>query len=806
MDSFDRAMTDQGKKYFAFISYKREDVKWADWLRRKLEHYRLPSNLRKQDASLPKEIRPVFRDMLELSGGLLAEEINEALRQSRYLIVICSPRAAQSPWVDKEVKTFIELGRARDIIPFIIEGKPFSDDPDSECFTPTLRSLKGDDELLGININEMGRDAAAVKVVARMLDLRFDTLWRRYEREKKRKRSAILGGSLLFALASLGVGAYIARQNKELDAVNKVVIAERDRANLERDRANNERDRAEEINRHLRIANDSILHQQSIIQKANSDLRSAYWSLLESQGRAAAARALQLLEDGDTYSARRLALAVLPKDLSNPERPYVPEAEAALRKSLQVDSTMFKSNSETDYLSFPVFSPDGSFLAAISDHHNVLVWDCSSGQLLHILPGDSQEQFERLSFENNGAHLQAVTSYGQLFKWDISSEKLLERKNGPKPEHSHSYSAVSPDGRYSAQTNDFWKYKHSGNCIIVKELCGTPFPLQPITINQQSCALQGVFSPDSRRMLIAQESEDMHMIWGGDVSISLLNTADGRELETINTMDDGFLVEALSFSLNGDRILIAYAGERIQVWDASLTKKLWEATERNRHTISKASFSPDGNYILSYGDSLFLRSSLTGQRVCALPMDSMCEAAAVSPDGQRFAYSEGSEDLTVWDIKRNCLERTLTSPRGNIQSVIFSLDGKELIAGSDQGMLFTWDAHSGKFGSQLAVHYSPSVLSFDRSGSYLVASMDNGPVHIWSYPSRTLLYSFETGEYISSDPAVISPDGRIILTTDELNDTHLWPFPSLQELIDVTRDRYKSCPLTQEERKMYFLD
>ena len=45
----------QEKEYFAFISYQRKDEEWADWLRRKLEHYRIPSSVRKQGTSLPKE-------------------------------------------------------------------------------------------------------------------------------------------------------------------------------------------------------------------------------------------------------------------------------------------------------------------------------------------------------------------------------------------------------------------------------------------------------------------------------------------------------------------------------------------------------------------------------------------------------------------------------------------------------------------------------------------------------------------------------------------------------------------------------
>lgn len=210
---------DQPKEYFAFISYQRQDAKWAEWLRRKLEHYRLPSNLRKQDPSLPKEIRPVFRDVLELSSGLLSDEIREALLESRYLIVICSPNSAKSPWVDKEVQTFIELGRAKSIIPFIIDGEPCSGNSETECFTPGLRSLKGDDELLGININEMGRDAAAVKVVARMFGLKFDMLWQRYQRERKRRLFFTMGLILL----AFATGLYLIQLNRTVAGQNEVI-------------------------------------------------------------------------------------------------------------------------------------------------------------------------------------------------------------------------------------------------------------------------------------------------------------------------------------------------------------------------------------------------------------------------------------------------------------------------------------------------------------------------------------------------------------------------------------------------------
>lgn len=263
-------------RYFAFISYKREDEQWARWLQQKLEHYKLPSNLNGR-TDLPREIRPVFKDTSELTPGNLPEQIHEALNLSKYLVVICSPRSAQSEWVNKEVVTFIEMERTERIIPFIIEGSAFAKHPADECFPLALRQLPEDREILGANVNEMGRDAAAVKVVARMFDIRFDELWQRYEREKKRRRNLMIAVLSAFVLAVISVAGWIWNQNVELKEKN--------------------------------------------------------YQVLIGQSRFVAETAIRLSDQGENYMAARLALDVLQNN------PYTPEAEAALRKAWQGEGT-----------------------------------------------------------------------------------------------------------------------------------------------------------------------------------------------------------------------------------------------------------------------------------------------------------------------------------------------------------------------------------------------------------------------------------------------------------------------------------
>lgn len=211
----------------AFISYKREDEKWAKWLQNKLEHYQLPIEVRKQKVEFAERPRHVFKDTTDLSGGVLEKAIKEGLASSKYLIVICSPRAAKSPWVCKEVQEFIDSGREENIIPFIIDGEPYSKDIEKECFPEALKSLAGEKELLGININENGRDSAAVKVIARMFDIRFDTLWQRFKKSERKRRTLISLIIAFFVLLAVSlVYSFIIYNNnqKQIQMLNLINI------------------------------------------------------------------------------------------------------------------------------------------------------------------------------------------------------------------------------------------------------------------------------------------------------------------------------------------------------------------------------------------------------------------------------------------------------------------------------------------------------------------------------------------------------------------------------------------------------
>jgi len=156
-------------KYRAFISYSHSDERWAGWLHRALESYRVPRRLVgtvTEFGVVPERIAPVFRDRDELTAATnLGDKLTRALEQSAFLIVICSPAAARSRWVNEEVLAYKRMGREHRVFCLIVDGEPYTGAAD-EAFPKAVRfKVSADGQLSSepaepIAINAAARRAA----------------------------------------------------------------------------------------------------------------------------------------------------------------------------------------------------------------------------------------------------------------------------------------------------------------------------------------------------------------------------------------------------------------------------------------------------------------------------------------------------------------------------------------------------------------------------------------------------------------------------------------------------------------------
>jgi tetratricopeptide (TPR) repeat protein len=213
-------------RYRAYISYSHADERWAAWLQRVLESYRVPARLasRAGDRPLPRRIAPVFRDREDLSSAhSLTDSLVSALRDSEALILVCSPSAATSHWVNEEVRQFQALGRSDRIFCMIVDGDPAAGSGEGGCFPPALFDGVQDAiaEPLAADPRAFadGKKLAKLKLIAGLLGVRLDEL---RQRDLKRRRRWQVAGALAtvaaIALAGTAVTSRMAQHQERAKA------------------------------------------------------------------------------------------------------------------------------------------------------------------------------------------------------------------------------------------------------------------------------------------------------------------------------------------------------------------------------------------------------------------------------------------------------------------------------------------------------------------------------------------------------------------------------------------------------------
>ena len=670
-------MIDGKYEYFAFISYKEEDATWAKWLQRKLEHYKLPTALRKENPDLPERISPIYEYKSEAGGGRLKEVIWKGLTSSKYLIVICSPRATKSEWLNNGIRYFVESGQEENIIPFIVEGKPKADNPEEECFPSELLKLTGDRELRGININEMGRDAAAVKVASALLEVKFDTLWRRHEKEKSRRKTIVWASA--FVLTILFIGTVWIFWN----------------------------------NRLLQESNQKIQRIQSrfIAEKVN-----------------------ELIEKGDAFTAIMLALEALPNNQDNPERPYVPEAEYALRQAVAYNTALLKSpNSNVKSVAF---SQDGKHILALCEDNKIQAWDSGTGALIDTVVATTVDSTcykfgtKEVSKENDNSI--RLTSH----------DERMYKMSWSEPTDSIACVALSPDASIavSGSSDTFLRFVSVADGRLLAS-----------TKAHQGAIRSVMFSPDGKYVVTAS-NDGTAKIWR-------------YPLEGSPVVLHGHVgtVYSARYSPDGNTVLTASSDNTMRLWDAR-TGYCKAILRGHKGVVRHACFSPDGKLLASasYDKEVWVWDVATLQTVWKLKgHTSSATTVCFSPDSRGLASASWDNTIKLWNLSSGTATREWTAHQRGIHTVCFSPDGKTIASASWEQNAKLWDMNTGRIIHELkGSNKMITSISFFPDGHTLITSSSDGCNRLWNFPplqdlidktrkrfSNRLLSSEERREY-----------------------------------------------------------
>lgn len=341
--------TDLGAvQYDAFVCYRHGPVDSAAALalQRGLENYRAPKGI----AGKKRPFGRVFVDEGELAScadfGL---QIREALKNSAWLIVICSPDTPLSPWVRQEIDTFLEYHSRSRILAVLTGGTPETSFPpqllgDAEGVGEVFaaHAVGGTPEQVAKNL----KGDALLRIAAPMLHTTYDTLKQRHRIYRLQRMAAVTS---LFLAVSVGFAAY---------AINRARV----------------------------IAEQAVR------------IREEYEKSLINESLFLAEQAERLLANKDPLGAAELALQALPS--AQQDRPVLAEAEYALGKALGIyktpsvaEDTATPSGTISTACPYIFLSPDGGKLFAWDDSTSdfgslVECWDSESRTLLWSHPMD----------------------------------------------------------------------------------------------------------------------------------------------------------------------------------------------------------------------------------------------------------------------------------------------------------------------------------------------------------------------------------------------------------------------------------
>ena len=321
-------------RYWAFISYSHADAKWGDWLHAALETYRIPARLVRNArpvGAVPKRVFPVFRDREELaSSSSLGENIENALRLSRALVVICSPRAAASRWVNEEIKLYKSMGREGRVFCLIVDGEPNApaDSGLLECFPKAVLvrlNEKGElsdepAEPIAADTRE-GKDGkrnALLKLIAGIIGVPYDQL-RQRERQRQLRRRIQLTASVAAAVLGLTL-VYLG----VADVGVNVPAGETIRTTLDR----------HELSLFRRVHSDTTI--RATAARLRSELLNVFRQRLEQNWISAAPPNVNRTSEIWAHSQTLFAIFRMP-DYPEAQREFLPTLETPFASSLEID-------------------------------------------------------------------------------------------------------------------------------------------------------------------------------------------------------------------------------------------------------------------------------------------------------------------------------------------------------------------------------------------------------------------------------------------------------------------------------------
>lgn len=799
--------------YDAFISYHRVplNIKVAQKLQELLESprlLRLARHALQSDLSTGSRQRDtlsasvsgrnrlhVFLDQGELSASShLTEDIRDALRRSRYLIVVCAEDLKESEWCMEEIRMFRELhsGNTDKILTLLVNGKPgpilsqlplWDSPPQAPAANPHTTDKKAAD-MLGADIRAKSTrkilrklKTEYLRLAAPILGCDYDALYRRNQRRQRKTVITVLSGTALLFTAVLAVVSVFAYRTWVSENNYRTMLVD---------------NYTQEANRYVRAKDpqEALLYYASALSLDPEKMPSATGAAL-------------LLQDYLWPALREKGAA------------KAAEEESSLAHDIPASDEMSPGcAADEDFLDFGASArelADGTMIVA----HNGLVHLYSfddSGDASELARADLADAFPYDASKNGlsrtnevcvsaDASLALVSSYSLAALYDTKTLHLkttvtryLDFLQGM---------AISPDNRYfglSYGTNYQDNLLNPGGHFEIYSTDGELLFSSPQ--NSKESLLGISFHPSDPDVVLVWSSGFVH-VW---------NWQEGREIMAPICAAN---IRSAEFSDDGASVSVS---DRQNAFVYSLEK--FACTAPAFDPAADLSAVPTGHYYMDAEGPDGMSLSLSVSALTMSDADGRERAKIDLPGyGERLALSKGFRTAYLYNTNAAALMTLPIDFENGKFGDILQLDTEEeptleiwfddgwLAAELTSRNLLIFDADGNRVGKILPQHdgniasvlidphlrYLVLILKDTRGAADSFHFNKTGVVEIWDLSSALPLASYETASRETIDAAWLTPDGTLCFCTAKASYAKQLVIPAPDE--DAVRFLRQLCSL-----------
>lgn len=459
------------------------------------------------------------------------------------------------------------------------------------------------------------------------------------------------------------------------------------------------------------------------------------------------------------------------------------------------------------------FSPDSRYLACGGLGTRIYILEAPSLKPVDVFPGHAAS-VAFLAFDRSGGKLASRGGDAHIRVWSFPDGGLLA--DLPDLGGGEGDLAFSPDGlRLASGQTD--------HTVRLRNLARLEIP--PTFLHGHIGAVRSVLF-----------SRDGNELYTGSVD-GTVKVFDVSSKGSTNILNHTNWTDEVSFSPDGRLLAVAhFKGQTAVLWDVASQRRIGHVSAHAK-ACRGVKFSPDGKLIATSGSdgNVQISDVSTGKRIRLFPILADDSKASLAFHPTKAILATARHDLRFFDLQNGKqIDLLAAGPTNDVQSVVFSPDGKRLALGMENGQVSIWDFVTGRLLRRFQQHSASAgimVLCFSHDGLFLasggyddlvvlydlrkgvstrleghtdrvfglafapddktlVSTSWDGSIRFWSLANKQVALML-TPEGGGENSVAFSPDGNLMATCGSDGTARLWPAAKFEDIAASDKPKTK---------------